>query len=323
MGGSPAPLAFAPWRHRLAVLLVASTLVLIFVGGLVTSTGSGLSVPDWPLSYGMVMPPMVGGVFYEHGHRMVASAVGFLTLVLAVWTARTESRAGLRRLAWTSLAAVIAQGILGGLTVIFLLPTPISVTHACLAQAFFCMTIGLAYATSREWLTAAPVTDDVAGVRSAATVATAATFAQLVLGAIMRHIGAGLAVPDFPRMYGRWLPPLDLLDQAPVLVHLAHRAGALVVFALVLRLAVRAGRTRESRFARPARLALVLVLAQVGLGAATVLSGKAVIPTTAHVATGAAILGLCWLTTLRARRHLRGAAPTPAVGVALGDPALS
>jgi len=98
-GGSPGLSPFAPWRHRLSLLLMASTLALIFVGGLVTSTGSGLSVPDWPLSYGIVMPPMVGGVFYEHGHRMVASLVGFLTLVLAVWTARSEPRARVRRLA--------------------------------------------------------------------------------------------------------------------------------------------------------------------------------------------------------------------------------
>jgi cytochrome c oxidase assembly protein subunit 15 len=322
-GGSPGPPAFAPWRHRFAVLLAASTLVLIFVGGLVTSTGSGLAVPDWPLSYGMLMPPMVGGVFYEHGHRMVASAVGFLTLVLAIWTARAESRASLRRLAWTALAAVIAQGLLGGLTVIFLLPTPISVTHACLAQVFFCITIALAYGTSREWLAAKPATDDLAGVRSAATAATAATFVQLLLGAVMRHIGAGLAVPDFPRMYGRWLPPAGVLDEAPVLVHLAHRAGALIVFALVLRLAFRAGRSRDARFALPARLALALVMVQIALGAATVLTGKSVLPTTAHVATGAAVLGLLWLTTLRARRHLRAAVPSPAVGAALGDPALS
>src|SRR6185369_12971313 len=173
VGGSPGVFPFAPWRHRLSVLLVASTLALIFVGGLVTSTGSGLSVPDWPLSYGMVMPPMVGGVFYEHGHRMVASAVGFLTLVLAVWTARAESRASLRRLAWAALAAVIAQGVLGGLTVLYLLPTPISVTHACLAQAFFCITIALAYLTSREWVASTGARDDVAGVRGAAVAATA------------------------------------------------------------------------------------------------------------------------------------------------------
>jgi heme A synthase len=124
-------------------------------------------------------------------------------------------------------------------------------------------------------------------------------------------------------MFGRWLPPLGQLDQAPVLVHLAHRAGALVVFAVVLRLAARAHRAQDSRFIVPARLAVVLVLFQIGLGAATVLTGKAVTPTTAHVATGAAILGLCWLTTLRARRHLRAATPAPAVGTVLGDPALS
>jgi len=322
IGGSPGLSSFAPWRHRLSVLLVASTLALIFVGGLVTSTGSGLSVPDWPLSYGMVMPPMVGGVFYEHGHRMVASAVGFLTLVLAVWTARAEARASIRRLAWTALAAVIAQGVLGGLTVIFLLPTPISVTHACLAQAFFCMTIALAYLTSREWLAPSGARDDVAGVRGAAVAATAAVLGQLVLGAIMRHIGAGLAVPDFPRIYGRWIPPAEILEQAPVAVHLAHRAGALVVLAFVLRLALRASRGHDVRLARPAQIALGLVFVQIGLGALTVLTGKAVLPTTAHVATGAAILGLCWFTTLRTRRHLRAPALAPAVA-ALGDPAVS
>src|SRR5262245_66124726 len=104
-------------RHRFAVALALSTLVLVFAGGLVTSTGSGLSVPDWPLSYGMVMPPMVGGIFFEHGHRMVAATVGFLTLVLAVWTQATESRRGVRRLAWAGLALVIAQGVLGGLRI--------------------------------------------------------------------------------------------------------------------------------------------------------------------------------------------------------------
>src|SRR5262245_42148223 len=138
------------WRHRFARLTVGATLMLVFAGGLVTSTGSGLSVPDWPLSYGMLMPPMVGGVRFEHSHRMVATSVGFLTLVLAIWTARREPRRGVRSLAWGALAAVVAQGVLGGLTVIFLLPTPISVSHACLAQTFFCIVIALAYATSRE-----------------------------------------------------------------------------------------------------------------------------------------------------------------------------
>ena len=136
MAAPSGPLAFAPWRHRFAAFLVAATLVLIFVGGLVTSTGSGLAVPDWPLSYGMLMPPMVGGVFYEHGHRMAASARRLPDprpgrLDRPRGERRGRAPAGLGR----ALAAVIAQGVLGGLTVIFLLPTPISVTHACLAQA--------------------------------------------------------------------------------------------------------------------------------------------------------------------------------------------
>ncbi|PYQ52478.1 MAG: hypothetical protein DMF78_11160, partial [Acidobacteria bacterium] len=250
------------------MLLVGATLVLIFVGGLVTSTGSGLAVPDWPLSYGQLMPPMVGGIFYEHGHRMVASAVGFITLVLAVWTARVERRRGMRWLAWGALAAVVAQGILGGLTVKFLLPTPVSVAHACLAQTFFCLTIALAYAGSREWLESVPAGDDVRGVRSAATLATGVVFVQLLLGALMRHMmrnsGAELAVPDFPRMFGRWLPPLDAFESAPVAVHLAHRAGALVVLVVVARLSWRAGRAGDARLVRPALLAAALVVVQIG-----------------------------------------------------------
>ncbi|HVR69227.1 MAG TPA: COX15/CtaA family protein [Vicinamibacteria bacterium] len=295
-------LPFPRARHWWSVATCASTLVLIFIGGLVTSTGSGLAVPDWPLSYGMLMPPMVGGVFYEHGHRMAATFVGLLTLVLAVWTARREPRAGVRKLAWGALAAVVVQGLLGGLTVIFLLPTSVSVLHACLAQAFFCLTIALALATSREWIEAGPPAEDVASVRTAAGLATTVVFAQLLLGALMRHTGAGLAISDFPLALGRVVPPLD---SAPVTLHFLHRVGAVAVVAAALWLARQARRSRDRRFSRPATLLLVLVALQVGLGAATVLTGKAVLPTTAHVATGAAVLGLSWLLTLRARLHLR------------------
>src|SRR5262249_59416388 len=116
--------------QRLAVATALATLSLIFAGGLVTSTESGLSVPDWPLSYGRLMPPMVGGIFYEHGHRMVATTVGILTVILAAWLARREPRAWVRRLGYGALAAVVAQGVLGGLTVLFLLPTAGSVAHS-------------------------------------------------------------------------------------------------------------------------------------------------------------------------------------------------
>lgn len=295
-------MTFDAWRHRFAVATVAATLALIFIGGLVTSTGSGLSVPDWPLSYGMLMPPMVGGVFYEHGHRMAATAVGFLTLVLAIWTARTEPRRGVRRLAWAALAAVITQGLLGGLTVIYLLPTPVSVAHACLAQLFFCTMIALATVTSREWLGAPTPVDDLSGMRPAAMAAAAGVFVQLLLGAVMRHIGAGLAIPDFPTSFGRWVPPLD---QLPVAVHFAHRVGALMVTVLVVRMALAAWRASDRRFRRPAALVVALVLVQIGFGAATVLTGKAVTPTTIHVAVGAAVLGSCWWLALRSTRLLR------------------
>jgi len=310
---------FDPWRHRFAVVTVAATLALIFIGGLVTSTGSGLAVPDWPLSYGMLMPPMVGGVFYEHGHRMAATAVGLLTFVLAVWTARAERRPGIRRLAWAALAAVIAQGLLGGLTVLFLLPTPVSVAHACLAQLFFCTVIAIATATSREWIVA-ETAEDTSGMRAAAAVATAAVFVQLLLGAVMRHIGAGLAIPDFPTSFGRWVPPLD---GVPVAVHFAHRVGALVVLALVVRLVVAARRAEDRRFRRPATMLLALVLVQIALGAATVLTGKAVTPTTTHVAIGAAVLGSCWWLALRSLRLLRRRSAAAAGAVPFREPLVS
>ena len=105
--------------HRFAVFTALCTTFLIFAGGMVTSTESGLAVPDWPLSYGMFFPPMVGGIFYEHGHRMVASFVGFLTVILSVWAWRKETRGWVRWWALGALGAVIAQGILGGITVCF------------------------------------------------------------------------------------------------------------------------------------------------------------------------------------------------------------
>jgi cytochrome c oxidase assembly protein subunit 15 len=176
----------------------------------------------------------------------------------------------------------------------------VSVAHACLAQCFFCVTIALAYGTSTEWARANRVPDR-AGVRPAALAATAVVFFQLVLGATMRHRGAGLAIPDFPLAFGRLFPPFDEPD---VVLHFTHRVGALAVLAAIVVLAIRARRSGVTPLARPARFAVMLVLVQIGLGATTVLTRKSVLPTTAHVAVGAAVLGTCWLTTLRAWRLL-------------------
>jgi cytochrome c oxidase assembly protein subunit 15 len=243
--------------------------------------------------------------------------VGLLTLVLAVWTAVQERRRGVRRLAWGALLVVCLQGLLGGLTVLFFTPLPISVAHACLAQSFLCVMVALAYATSREWTWDRAETDDTAGMRPAATAATAGVFVQLVLGALMRHAEAGLAIPDFPLAFGRLVPPQWSLAIA---VHFAHRLGALAVVVLVARLFAAAARTRDVRLARPAAVLAALVLGQITLGATIILTRMAVYPTTTHVALGAAILATTFFLTLRAHHLLRRPAPAR---IAAGSPVLA
>src|SRR6202047_4951931 len=195
--------------HRFAKLVAGCTVLLVLAGSLVTSTDSGLSVPDWPTSYGWNMftfPPSkwVGGIVYEHGHRLIASTVGFLTIILAAWLARRDPRRWLKRLGFAALGAVIAQGVLGGLTVIFFLPAAISTAHAGLAEIFFCLTIAIALFTSPGWIEGydMPETLSVPGqnpaLRRLATTTTVLIYAQILVGATMRHSGAGLAIPDFP-----------------------------------------------------------------------------------------------------------------------------
>jgi cytochrome c oxidase assembly protein subunit 15 len=283
--------------HAFAVFVAAATLALIVAGGLVTSTESGLSVPDWPTTYGHNMftfplSKMVGGIRFEHTHRLIASAVGFLTIVLAVWLARREDRRWVRRLGYLALATVVAQGILGGITVLYLLPTPVSVAHGCLAQIFFCLTITIAVVTSPRWREAPPASVAAAFRRTPAArfaaVAAGAVFLQLVVGAVMRHTKAGLAIPDFPLALGRIVPPLDSF---PVVIAFAHRLGALVVAGCVALAIVRAFRSGRRGLEKAAIGLGLLVILQVALGAATVLTGKSVLVTTAHVATGALLLG--------------------------------
>src|SRR6188474_3258720 len=188
---------------RLYTRLVAlSTALLIFAGGLVTSTGSGLSVPDWPNTYGWSMftfplEKMVGGIRYEHSHRLIASTVGFLILVLAIWLWRAEPRRWVQRLGYLALAAVVTQGILGGITVLWYLPDAISIAHASLAQIVFCLTVTIALVTSPGWQRgyAAGLPDD-RTLQKVAIATTATIYLQVLLGATMRHTDAGLAIPD-------------------------------------------------------------------------------------------------------------------------------
>ena len=286
--------------HRLAVLTAAVTVVLIFVGGLVTSTGSALAVPDWPLAFGHLIPKLVDGVRFEYGHRVVAAVVVILTLVLAIWTCVAERRRWVRNTALAAFALIIVQAVLGGITVLLQLPLAIAVAHAATAQAFFCVTVAIAMFTNPGFGTHSRNSTDDEWPRLATltTITTAVIYVQILIGAVMRHLGAGLAIPDFPLSYGHLVPPLDSIF---VDVNFAHRCGALIVTGFVIWTVARVLRfhSRESELRRPALGLLALLIVQVTLGALTIWSGRAVLPTTAHVAVGAAVLATSLALTIR------------------------
>jgi cytochrome c oxidase assembly protein subunit 15 len=294
------------WLHRYAKFVAAATVLLITAGGLVTSTGSGLAVPDWPTSYGwnmftFPMRHMVGGIFYEHGHRLIASGVGFLTIGLALWLWKAEPRKWMRVLGFSALAAVCVQGILGGITVLYFLPWEVSTAHAGLAQIFFCLTVSIALFTSRGWKEAGLAAVDDRTLRLIATCTTAFIYVQILMGATMRHNDAGLAIPDFPLVFGgivprEWTPPIA--------IHYAHRLGALLV---TLAIAATAGHvfyhhSHRSELRRPALLLCCLVLVQVTLGAFVIWSQKNVAINTGHVVVGALTLATSLTLTLRSYR---------------------
>jgi cytochrome c oxidase assembly protein subunit 15 len=299
------------WLHRYTKLVAASTLLLIAAGGMVTSTGSGLSVPDWPNTYGWFMfsfpvNKWVGGIVYEHSHRLIASTVGFLTIILALWTWRVDPRPWVRKLGFAALAAVILQGLLGGITVLLKLPPAVSVGHAALAQLFFCITLSLAVFTSRSWsgegagaLNARAIDDP--SLRRLATATTLAIYAQILLGATMRHTNAGMAIPTFPLAFGHVLPPAWTFGIA---IHFAHRVGALIVAAAILATTVQIRlRHRSHReLVRPAMLLVVLVAVQIMLGAFVIWSALQPIVNTIHVVNGALVLGTSLVLTLRSHR---------------------
>jgi heme a synthase len=287
--------------HRFSKFLVACTVLLILAGSLVTSHDAGLSVPDWPTSYGWNMftfPPSmwVANIFYEHGHRLIASSVGFLTIIMAVWLWLKEPRRWVKWLGVIALGTVIAQGLLGGLTVLFFLPAAISTAHASLAEIFFCLTVAIALFTSPGWSTTR-IADDTR-LRQLATTTTVVVFTQILIGATMRHTGAGLAIPDFPWMFGHLVP--DHWDPK-IAVHFAHRVGALVVTLLVISSAayVRTHHRAQPALTRPAALVVALVAMQVTLGALTVLSGRDPWINSVHVVCGALVLTTSLVLTLR------------------------
>lgn len=278
--------------HRFAVLTAGATFLLIIAGALVTSNDAGLAVPDWPLSYGTWMPPMVGNIVYEHGHRLVAALVGLLTIILAVWLAVREPRRWVRRLGWMALGAVVLQGVLGGVTVLFLLPRPVSIGHASLAQMFFCLTVTLAVVTGRDWRNAKWRSEDSSSpsLPQLAAATTAVILAQLVLGAAYRHSAVGI---------------------------LPHLLGAALVTGAVIWTVKRVAQehAQQPALRRPAFLLVGLLGAQLALGVgaywvrlATADTSQPalsmVILTVDHVAAGALMLATSLVLTLQAYHRL-------------------
>ncbi|MCB9770436.1 MAG: heme A synthase [Candidatus Omnitrophica bacterium] len=301
--GNPCPRSL----HWFAKVLVVLTFLLITVGGLVTSNDAGLSVPDWPTTYGQNMftfplSGMVGGILYEHGHRLLASGVGFLTIILAVWVSLSDRRRWMKVLGWICLAAVILQGVLGGLTVRYFLPPEISVSHASLALIFFCMTITVAFATSTRWsAVAARWKEPKPAVFRFAVGVVILIFLQILMGAYMRHTydrEVGLAVVGFPFSNGQLIP--EFTDSV-VLVHFIHRwfafivAGAIVAFGFYV--LTRAKDLMHLVF--PSIVLLMLILTQIMLGILTVLTERMTLMTTLHQANGALLFGIAYMIALR------------------------
>lgn len=404
------PSRYNPGLHRVALLTAAATFPLIFMGGLVTSHGAGMSVPDWPNSYGYNMftfPPSVwlsrqaGGIFYEHSHRLMGTVVGFasILLVFAAWgpgrgdkarkllrrsaaaffvlgsaaavapatynnnqaltnglghsavalfslflvagsASLARSRDERRWVRWLTvavLAAVVLQGVLGGLRVV-LVELDLAVVHACFAQAFFCLAALTVVVTSRWWVDARPASAgaDRTAFRLAAAL-VALVYLQLVAGATMRHYGAGLAIPDLPLAYGRVLPPLTdagleaanatrLWDAglprvtlAQVWLHFAHRVGAVVVTATAAALVTRVLRRGRRELLAPALALTGLLLTQVTLGVLTVLWRKPADVASLHVAVGALVLVTAFAMAVRAAR-VNALASGAARGAAAEEP---
>jgi cytochrome c oxidase assembly protein subunit 15 len=282
--------------HLFAVFTACATFILIIAGALVTSNDAGLSVPDWPTSYGHVLrlPPWIGGIRYEHSHRVIAGFTILLTVGIALWTLFAERRRWMKVLAFGALGTIIAQAVLGGLTVLHFLPPAISTAHAAVAQTFFCIAVAIAVFTSQQWAEEIPqaVSDDShPSLLTLSLLSIFILYVQLILGAMFRHHGM------------TWWP---------------HVLNAVVVALMLTWTGVRAilqfGKIDAIR--RPAVTLLFLLVIQLCLGFAAFLTRvvwgadapqpelSMVLSTVAHVAIGALLLATTAVLTLQVWRHV-------------------
>ena len=294
--------SYSPWLHRLARLTAGATFLLIVIGGIVTSTDSGLAVPDWPTTFGynMFLYPlseMVGGILYEHSHRLMGSLVGILTVGLLVFLWAKDSRKWLKWIGLIALIAVIVQGVLGGLRVTQI-NRNFAIVHACLAQAFFALLCGIAWFTSRDWWedkNIKPV-ETAQKLRRLSLITTGLIYVQLIFGAVLRHTGSRL--------------DMHLLFAFLVTLH---------IFLLARRILGTDDETqRIGSSTALTLLGLLAVQLMLGTGAffakltafgETFATGLTVTITTAHVAVGALMLVSSFVLTLKIYRFTDASVP--------------
>jgi cytochrome c oxidase assembly protein subunit 15 len=279
--------------HQYAVFMASCTFVLLIAGALVTSNDAGLSIPDWPLAYGSLTPPMVGGIRYEFTHRVIATCVGLLTIGLAAWLWKAEKRPWMRWLGGAALGGVIAQGILGGMTVRMFQPPPVSAAHATLAQLFFSTVVAIAVFTSSWWNGMLSEIDDPGTPRVRTLVAwtLVAVFLQLILGAAFRHKGFGI----IPHLVGAVIVTILIFMTAgalkrrfadvPALRSCARYLHILIGVQLLLGAGAYWSRLYSTRYPQPMGV-------MVGL-------------TVVHTVTGALVLAVTLVTALISYRLLR------------------
>src|SRR5438067_10403200 len=304
------------WLNRFTWFICVAALFLICSGGMVTSKNVGLAVPDWPTTFGynMFLCPVskwVGGILFEHTHRLMGSLVGFLSIILAAWLWLREERRWVRNLGMVALLGVILQGILGGLRVT-MMKDEIGIFHACVAQAFLGLLVFIALVTTKFWPALAAQPLDLrkfAPVKILAVAITIAIYAQLGLGATMRHQHRDLSILDFPTANGAWMPDtsatalakinawrdgqgLSAVTAFQIWLQIVHRFLALVIATAIIAFCLRVLREALGFIAlkRLSILWVVLVTCQIVLGAWTIWSNKAADVATAHVALGAIML---------------------------------
>lgn len=306
------PTDSAPLHPRAFRVTVIWTLGLLFLGSVVHATESSLACPDWPTCFGTMVPEMTGGVFWEHLHRLVAGGL-VLMFALATWLARREAsdRPWIFKACLAGLGLLLVQSVFGGLTVIYRLPDLVSTTHLTLAFAFLTLATVLAAATSGGGGPMRGLEEsDGVRLRAIAVFAWLLVFLQSVVGGLVRHTDAGMACPDIPLCLGQVVPPLVNL---PIAAHFTHRVMALIATAAVFWLAAAAWRAgAPERLRRWTLAAVALVVVQVALGVASVLTVLAVAPVSLHTLVAAALLAvLAWTATLATRTEAATEAAPP------------